>query len=123
GRARQLERDRRREQARLRGERLRRDAELGERVLGETLPRGEALGQPGEARLQQLQQPLGGACQRGRERDAQEVERGRKREHVEVANRDDPPLLRDEERVLLGRVQLDGELALREAECVAGGAV
>src|SRR5204863_4324820 len=55
--------------------------------------------------------------------DAEEVERRRQREHLEVADGDQARLLRDEERVLLGGVELDRELAAGEGERVPCGAV
>ena len=51
------------------------------------------------------------------------VEGRRERLHLEVADRDHPVLGDEHERVRLGRVQLDRELAAREPERVACGAV
>ncbi len=73
--ARDLERHRLREEPRLGDERLADHAELGQRVLGEPALDGEPLGQPGERKLEELDQPLVRARQDGCERDPQEVER------------------------------------------------
>ena len=112
-RRRELERDRRGEQARLGRDRLSRDAELGETVLPRALGRDEPLAQAAEPRAQELQRPLDRRGEHRRERDAQEVERGGQRLRVEVADGDDPRLAGDDERVSLVRVELDRRAAAR----------
>ncbi len=122
-RRRELERHRRRKQARLRRDRLSCDAELGEAVLPRALGRDEPLAQTAEPWAQELERPLDRRGQHRRERDAQEVECGGQRLRVEVADGDDPRLAGDHERVALVRVQLDLELLLDEPQRVARSAV
>ena len=90
-----LVRDGLREEARLGGQRLRGDAELAEGVLYETLPGREGVRKAGQRPLQELEQPLACARERGGEGDAEEVQRGGEREDVEVRDRDDAVLVRE----------------------------
>ena len=69
--------------------------------------------EPGQGALEQLHRPLGRRRDDGREREPGDVERGRERLHLEVADRDHPVLLDDDERVRLRRVELDRELGCR----------
>ena len=103
--------------------RLRGHAELAEGVLGETLLRREPVREAGERPLQQLEQPLARARQRGCDRHAEEVQRCGERQDVEVGDRDDAILVRDDQRVLLRGVELRLQLALGELERVARRAV
>src|SRR5438046_1911332 len=93
-------------------------AKLGEPVLVEPGAGSEAVGQTGERLLQELHQPFVSGRERRSERDAQEVERSREREDVDVGDGDDSPLLEDDERVRVRRVQLDCELGAYEFERV-----
>ena len=103
----------------LGGERLRRDAELGQRVLGETRARRQSLRQPGEVRLEQLHRALARGRDHRREPDPQVVERRGQREDVEVGHRHDPILGGERQRVVLRRVQLDVDCPAGEGERVA----
>ena len=78
-------------------------------------------GRPEKPRVQQLHHALVGAGQDRRERDPQEVQRGGQRQHVEAADRDDALLLHVDQRVVLGRVQLDVQLSLARRPARRGG--
>ncbi len=93
-------------------------AKLGEAVLVEPGASGEAVGQTGEGALQKLHQALVRRRERRSECDAQEVERSRERDDIDVGDGDDPLLLDDDERVRVRRVQLDSELGAHEFEGV-----
>jgi hypothetical protein len=122
--ARQLEGDGLRQQPRLRDDRLDRDAELGEAVVGDAELDGETLGQPGQRPLQHLHRPLGRSREHRCERDPREVERDRDGRGVEVPDRDDPRCLAgDDERVRLVRVEVDCERLEPEAKSIPRRAV
>ena len=123
GRRDELERDGLGEQPRLDRDRLDRDAVLAERALRERGPGAEALREPGQVALQQLHRALGRRRDHRGEGEPGDVERGRERLHLEVADRDHPVLGDDDERVRLRRVELDRELRPDERERVARGAV
>ena len=78
---------------------------------------------PVSVALQELHCPLGRRRDHRGEREPGDVERGRERLHLEVADRDHPVLGDDDERVRLRGVELDRELRADEREGVAGGAV
>jgi hypothetical protein len=78
-RARDLERDRLSEQARLDRERLRRPGVLGETALGRDPRCVQPVAEPGLRCLQQLDHALVGGADGRDERDAHEVERHRER--------------------------------------------
>ena len=64
-----------------------------------------------------------GARQGRREDEPEVVEGGRERQDLEVRDRDDPFFGDDDDRVALGRVELDRELRLHVVENVAAGAL
>ena len=70
-----------------------------------------------------LTDQLAGARQHRCESDPEEVEGRRERQHVEVGDRDETALRLDGQRVVLRGVELDRNLAQRELEHVAQGAV
>ena len=123
GRRDEVERDGLREQPRLDRDRLDRDAVLAERALRQRRPGAEALREARQVSLQELHRPLRRRRDHRGEREPGDVERGRERLHLEVADRDHPVLGDDDERVRLRRVELDRELGADERERVARCAV
>ena len=87
----ELEGDGEREQTRLGRERLDGDPELAESALGEAGARAETLRQARERRLEELHGSFARAREDGRQRESGEVERGRERQDLERARRDDTP--------------------------------
>ena len=96
------------EQPRLRGERLHGDPDLAERALGEAgrSPRPSVSPVSGWRSFTDRS----AALESRRECEPREVECGRERLDLEVADRDQPALVDEDERVRLGRVELDREL-------------
>ena len=120
--ARDLERHRLSEQPGLECERLR-----GPGVLRESALLGHAEGvqsvtEACERRLEELDQALVGRGDRRYQADAHDIERLGERQALVVGGRDDAILGEHRHRVLLGGVQLDGDLALGERQCVSRGA-
>src|SRR5580765_3308259 len=89
GGASRLDRDGLRENLRLCRESLELHSELSVAALRQACLRGEPFGQPRYRRLEQLQRALRCSRQHGDEGDADEVERGRQWERIEVSDRDD----------------------------------
>ena len=77
------------EQACLSGDRLRGDAELAQGALREAGALTEALRQPRQRGLEELERALGGARERLRDHQAREIEGGRERGGLEVTDRDE----------------------------------
>ena len=73
------------------------DAVLAERALGHVRLRAESVSEPGQVLLQHLHAALGRRRDRRREGEPGDVERGRERLHLEVADREDTILV-DERR-------------------------
>ena len=115
GRRDELERDGLRQEPRLDGDRLDGDAVLAEGALGHGGALTEPLGQTCQVPLQELHGALGRGRDRGRESEPRQVERRRERLHLEVADRDHPVLVDDDERVRLRGVELDRELRGRRS--------
>ena len=83
----------------------------------------QALGEPGQRPLEELHRALRRGREGRRERESREIEGGRKRLHLEVADRDDTPLVHEHQGVRLRGIELDSELGADETESVAGGTV
>ena len=113
-----LERNGMGEQARLRREGLDRDPELAERALGQPRAGPEALGQARQRCLEQLDGALGSARDHRGQGEPGQVECGRERLDLEVADRDHPVFVDEDERVGLRGVELDRDLTGDEAEGV-----
>ena len=105
------------------GERLHRDAEHVEGVLGEPVTRCQPVRKPRERRVHELEAPLCGSREHGRQHDPELVERRRQRERVEVAGAHDRAALWIHYRIALRRVELELELGRARSRSVARGAV
>ena len=119
----QLERNRLGQEAGFHGKTLGGEAEVGQARFGRSRQRHSPVGSPVQGAPSSLTVRSDEARQRGGEDEPEIVEGGREGQDLEVRDGDDPLLRGDDDRVALGRIELDRELRLHVVEDVAAGAL